>query len=143
VAIGTDSRVTGSRDLLDELRVAQHAAAVSASELLRMVTTGAAQLLRQPRAGRIAVGGPADLLVLPMRSASPADAVLDATRRDVRLVTIDGRPLVADPDLAAVFRARRLTPRPFRVDAAPKLGDSGLVHRIAGCPIREPGVAAP
>jgi cytosine/adenosine deaminase-related metal-dependent hydrolase len=143
VAIGTDSRVTGSRDLLDELRVAQDATAVSAAQLLEMVTRGAAGLLRQPRAGRIAVGGPADLLVLPMRAASPAEALLEATRRDVRLVTIDGRPLVADLDLAAVFQARRLTPRPFRVDSATKLGDSGLVRRIAGCPIPEPGVSVP
>jgi cytosine/adenosine deaminase-related metal-dependent hydrolase len=143
VAIGTDSRVTGSRDLLDELRVALDAGSVSASEVLGMVTTGAARLLRQPRAGRIAVGGPADLLVLPMRSATPAGALLETTRRDVRLVTIDGRPMVADPDLASVFQARRLTPRQFRVDDTPKLGDSGLVRRIAGCPIPEPGVSAP
>jgi cytosine/adenosine deaminase-related metal-dependent hydrolase len=142
VAIGTDSRVTGSRDLLDELRVAREAMPVSAAELLAMVTTNAAALLRQPRAGRLAVGGPADLLVLPSSGLNPADALLDANRRDVRLVTIDGRPLVADPDLAAVYQARRLTPRPFRVDETPKLGDSGLVRRIAGCPIQEPGVSA-
>jgi hypothetical protein len=142
VALGTDSRVTGSRDLLDELRVARAAMPVSPCELLEMVTTGAADLLRQPRAGRLAIGGPADLVVVPMRGASPADGLLETTRRDVRLVAIDGRPLVADPDLAAVFHARRLTPRPFRVDGAPKLGDSGLVRRIAGCPIPEPGVSA-
>lgn len=141
VALGTDSRVTGSRDLLDELRVAQGAMAVSADELLAMVTTSAAALLHQSRAGRIAVGGPADLVVVPLKSGAPADALLAAGRRDVRLVTIDGRPMVADPDLAPVFQARRLTPRPFRVDEAPKLGDPGLVRRIAGCPIAEPGVS--
>src|SRR5438552_77484 len=65
VALGTDSRVTGSRDLLDELRAARAAAPVSEEELLAMVTTSAAALLRQPRAGRIAIGGPADLTVLP------------------------------------------------------------------------------
>jgi cytosine/adenosine deaminase-related metal-dependent hydrolase len=141
VAVGTDSRVTGSRDLLDELRVAQQAMTVSADELLKMVTTAPAALLHQPRAGRIAVGGPADLVVLPSQNGSPADALLDASRRDVRLVAIDGRPMVADPDLARVFQARRLTPKSFRVDEAPKLGDPGLVRRIAGCPIAEPGVS--
>jgi cytosine/adenosine deaminase-related metal-dependent hydrolase len=141
IALGTDSRVTGSRDLLDELRVAHGAMAVSADELLEMVTRNAAALLRQARAGRIAIDGPADLVVLPSKNRSPADALLDAGRRDVRLVTIDGRPMVADPDLAPVFQARRLTPRPFRVDDAPKLGDPGLVRRIAGCPISEPGVS--
>ena len=140
VALGTDSRVTGSRDLLDELRAARDAAPVSASELLRMVTTSAATLLRQPRSGRITVGGPADLVVIPPFDEEPAAALLQTARRDVRLVMVGGRPIVGDPDLSAVFRARRVKQRPLCVDAAPKLADSGLVRRLAGCPIVEPGV---
>lgn len=142
VALGSDSRVTGSRDLLDELRVAHAAMPVSAGELLRMVTSAAAALLRQPRSGRLAVEGPADLVVIPALDDEPADALLKTTRRDVRLVTVGGRPLVGDPDLVAVFQARRVTPRQLRVDGASKLGHSGLVRRIAGCPIVEPGVSA-
>jgi len=182
VALGTDSRVTGSRDLLDELRAARAAAPVSDDELLAMVTTSAAALLRQPRVGRIAVGGPADLIVLPPTATvrlkpdattacdgagafstsaretaaratvdapkrdpreggeASGTALLDTTRAALRLVVIDGRPLIADPDLAPVFEARRAAARPIRVDDAPKLADSGLARRIAGCPIREPGV---
>jgi cytosine/adenosine deaminase-related metal-dependent hydrolase len=140
IALGTDSRVTGSRDLLDELRAARDAAPVSPAELLRMVTTSAAALLRQSRSGRITVGGPADLVVIPPFASDPAAALLKTTRRDVRLVMVGGRPLVADPDMAAVFRARRVKLRPMRVDAAPKLADAGLVRRLAGCPIVEPGV---
>lgn len=140
IALGTDSRITGSRDLLDELRAAREAAPVTPAELLRMVTTSAAALLRQSRVGRLTVGGPADLVVIPPFADEPAAALLNTTRRDVRLVLVGGRPLVADPDLAAVFRARRVRVRPMRVDAAPKLADSGLVRRIAGCPIVEPGV---
>jgi cytosine/adenosine deaminase-related metal-dependent hydrolase len=142
IALGTDSRITGSRDLLDELRVARDAAAVSPAELLSMVTTNAAALLRQPRAGRITVGSPADLVVIPSRDSSPADALLETTRGDVRLVMIEGRPMVADPDLARVFGARRNILRPLRIDTLPKLGDCGLVRRIVACPITEPGVSA-
>jgi cytosine/adenosine deaminase-related metal-dependent hydrolase len=142
VALGTDSRITGSRDLLDELRVARDAMPVSALELLAMVTTGAGAVLRQARAGRIIVGAAADLVVVPSRGETPADALLQTSRRDVRLVVIDGRPLVADPDIAPVFQARRIVSRRLRVDAAPKLGESGLVRRIVGCPIAEPGVSA-
>jgi hypothetical protein len=54
---------------------------------------------------------------------------------------VGGRPLVSDPDLAAVFRARHTRLRPLRVDSAPKLAESGLVRRLAGCPIAEPGVS--
>ena len=171
IALGTDSRVTGSRDLLDELRAAREAQAVGAAELLHMVTTSAAALLRQSRIGRIAVGGLADLVVVqrgvgnrfvePRNSPQPVDhsrngsrppvddvatavaeALLAATRRDIRLVVVDGRPLVGDPDMAAVFEARRVGPRPIRVDDVLKIADSGLTRRIAGCPISEPGVSA-
>lgn len=142
VALGTDSRITGSRDLLDELRVADRLVPVTPAELLTMVTSGAASLLRQPRAGRIATGGEADLLVIPALAEDPASALLETTRRDVQLVIVGGRPLVAEPAFASVFAARHVTPRPIVVDEAQKVAESGLVRRIAGCPIAEPGVSA-
>ena len=58
------------------------------------------------------------------------------------LHVIAGRPLVGDPDLLAVFDARRVKTRLMLVDDAPKIAESGLVRRIAGCPIEEPGVRA-
>jgi len=184
IALGTDSRVTGSRDLLDELRAARDAESITAAELFAMVTTSAAALLHQPRIGRLTVGGLADLVMLhgvgtlphgvakgvqgragvapgpdngsqivehPENdsrprveddSRHPVDALLAARRRDVRLVVVDGRPMIADPDLAPVFEARRVVPRPIRVDGALKLAESGVMRRIAGCPIAEPGVSA-
>jgi cytosine/adenosine deaminase-related metal-dependent hydrolase len=142
VALGTDSRITGSLDLLDELRAARAASGLAPERLLDMVTGDAGVLLRQRRAGRLAVDAPADLVVLPPLAATPGAALLEARRRDVRLVAVAGRPLVADSDLAAVFKARKVTPRPLCVDAVSKLADSGLVRRIAGCPIAEPGVSA-
>ena len=141
VAIGTDSRLTGSNDLLDELRAARAGVALPAETLMRMVTSDAATLLRQPRAGRLTVGAPADLVVLPPLADRPAAALLEARRSDVRLVAIDGRPLIGEPDFASVFVARKSRPRPLCVDGVRKLGDSGLVRRIAGCPIVEPGVS--
>lgn len=141
VALGTDSRVTGSRDLLDELREARAALAVAPRLLFGMVTSEAARLLRQRRAGALTIGAPADLVVIPPLATEAGAALLETARRDVRLVVVDGRPLVGDPDLAAVFKARRVTARRLRVDSLPKLGDSGLVRRIAGCPIVEPGVS--
>jgi cytosine/adenosine deaminase-related metal-dependent hydrolase len=141
VALGTDSRITGSRDLLDELREARAALPIAPALLLRMVTSEAATLLRQPRAGRLKVGAPADLVVLPALADDPGEALLKTTRRDVRLVLVDGRPLVGDVEFAPAFKARKVTIRSLQVDARPKIGDSGLVRRIAGCPIAEPGVS--
>ena len=48
----------------------------------------------------------------------------------------------ADAEVQARAPVGTFGTRPtMRVDAAPKLGDSGLVRRIAGCPITEPGVS--
>jgi cytosine/adenosine deaminase-related metal-dependent hydrolase len=141
VALGTDSRLTGSRDLLDELRAAHATGGVGAPALLSMVTARAAAMLRQPRAGAIAVGAPADLVVVPIRGAAdPGSALLAARRRDLGFVAVGGRPLVGSAVFAPAFRARGATPRPIEVDDAPKVADAGLVRRISGCPISEPGV---
>ena len=141
IAIGTDSRITGARDLLDELRVARSTAPLSASAILAMATRDAADVLRQPRAGRIAVGLPADLVVVPALASSAGEAVLEASRKDLQLVVIDGGPLLGDPDFATdVFAARRVATRPLTVDGAEKLAAASLVKRISGCPIQELGV---
>ena len=55
-------------------------------KLLRMVTSGPAALLRQPKSGHLTVGAPADLIVVPPFEPDPAAALLKTTRRDVRLV---------------------------------------------------------
>ena len=105
-----------------------------------MVTMHAADLLRQPRAGRITTGGPADLVVIPPLADTPGDALLGTMRQHVRLVVIGGRPLMADEPLAAVFGTRRATARIAYVDSHRKRMDPALAARIAACPITEPGV---
>jgi cytosine/adenosine deaminase-related metal-dependent hydrolase len=140
VALGTDSRLTGSADLLEELKVAHRTRCASPAELFAMVTVNAARLLRLPRAGRLTVGGPADLVVLPGGAAGAAAALLSASRRDISLVVVGGRPLVGVPPFAPVFLARGVTPRSISIDGSPRVADSALVRRIDGCPIREPGV---
>jgi cytosine/adenosine deaminase-related metal-dependent hydrolase len=140
VCLGTDSRVTGSRDLLDEMRAAAALAPVSASELLRMVTTAPSRIFRLPGAGRLMVGAPADLLIIPPLRSGPADSLLAATRRDVALVAIGGRPLVGSPELSAVFAARGARTVPMLVDGAERLALASLARAVAGCAIREPGV---
>lgn len=141
VALGTDSRLTGSRDLLDELKVARDTKCASERELLAMVTVNAAKMLRLRHAGRLVAGAPADIVVIPRGNGDAADALLSASRRDVALVTVGGRPLVGLPRFAPLFMARSVTPRPISVDDCSRLADSGLARRIEGCPIAEPGVS--
>jgi predicted amidohydrolase len=105
-----------------------------------MVTEAPAAILKLADAGRIAVGRAADLLVLPPREATAADALVAASRRDVALVTMGGRPVLGSPSLSAVFVARRITAQPVSVDGAERLVSCRLARAIARCPIAEPGV---
>ena len=111
VCLGTDSRLTGSRDLLDELRMASRIEPISPGELLSMVTTSAARVLKLEAAGRLAVGGPADVMIIPpphgnrtrwpRRCSRPSDATCDWSwladgrwwhRRDCKRCSTRGAP---------------------------------------------------
>jgi len=140
VALGTDSRLTGSRDLLDELRIAYELTPVGPDQLVAMVMSRAAEIIRQPQLGRLTAGAPADLLVLAPVGGTPLDALLATARRDVGLVTVGGRPMIGAQNFERVFQARGSVPRIVCVDGVPKLADPQLAARIAACPIAEPGV---
>jgi cytosine/adenosine deaminase-related metal-dependent hydrolase len=140
VCLGSDSRVTGARDLLDEIRAAAAVMPVMPRELFRMVTTAPARILHLHEAGRIAIGSPADLVVLPSAKSDPAEALLAASRRDLSLVMIDGRPLVGSPAFETVFGARRSKTRPIVLDGAERVADATLAGAIRRCPISEPGL---
>jgi len=141
LSLGTDSRVTGSRDLLDEIRIAKSASALAPHELLRMVTVAAANVLKAPAAGRIAAELPADLLVIPgSHDGSAADALVSASRADVRCVVVGGTPMVGDASMSAAFAGRRVTTARITVDGVERLAAKRLVRTIARCAIWEPGL---
>jgi cytosine/adenosine deaminase-related metal-dependent hydrolase len=143
VCLGSDSRVTGSRDLLDELRAAHTAASVTPRELMRMVTASAARVLRLAHAGRIDVGAPADFIVLPAAAPEAAQALLLASRRDVSMVVVGGRPMIGAPELRSAFKARGVRASQLAVDGVPRVADADLVAAIKRCPIAEQGVECP
>ncbi|HEX7797281.1 MAG TPA: amidohydrolase family protein [Vicinamibacterales bacterium] len=142
LCLGSDSRVTGSRDLLDEMRAALAADPVTPPEVLQMVTAAAARVLKLPEAGEIAVGQPADLLVVPGEHPTAAESLVQTRRADVSLVTIGGRPMVAGHRFGAVFRARGVETQPIRVDGTDHVAAASLARDIARCPIQEPGVSS-
>jgi cytosine/adenosine deaminase-related metal-dependent hydrolase len=143
LCLGSDSRVTGGRDLLDELRSAAAAAPLAPHELLHMVTDGAARVLRLADAGRISIGGPADLIVVPPFTHDAAESLLTASRRDLGFVAIDGRPIVASPSFSPVFEARRVRATSIVVDGVERLAAAPVAAAIAKSPIAEPGVYLP
>lgn len=142
IALGSDSRLTGSRDLLDEVRCAVQAG-VTSTEALAMVTTAAARVVRQPQAGRLSVGLPADLLIVPADPEYRQDAgraLCKADRSTVHLVMRGGRPMIGDAGYAPLFAARQVATHPVRIDGVERLMERRLARRLLACPIQEPGV---
>jgi len=87
VALGTDSAMTASGDMADELSAASQE--TSWNRLYRMITSDAAAILRLANGeGEIHDGGIADLLVLRDLGRSPAYALTDL---DPELVFVGGR----------------------------------------------------
>lgn len=140
VCLASDSRVTGSRDLLEELRVGADAR-IAPDVLLRMVTTWAARVLRLDDAGRLRIGASADLLVIPALAESAAEALLRCRRSDLSLVVRRGTPMVGEPALAHAFDARRIHVRGIEVDGRPRVAQAALARRIERCVILESGVS--
>ena len=139
VCLGTDSRLTGSRDLLDELRAA--AAVTAPDALLPMVTTTAADVLRLDGAGQLAPGRPADLVVVPASAPDAATSLVRTARRDVAFVAVGGRPMVGAPSFAPAFEARAGAAVRIAVDGSPRIAEPWLAGAIRRSPIAEPGVA--
>jgi cytosine/adenosine deaminase-related metal-dependent hydrolase len=140
IALGTDSRLSGARDLLAELRAARDAANVEPGDLMRMATSNAARLLRVEGAGKIAPGAPADLLVIPPLARDPATALLEVERSGILLVASGGRPLVGAPELSPVFAARRAAAVPANLDGRARILDGALARRVRASSLAEPGL---
>ena len=140
LAIGSDSRLSGEGDLLDELRAARATGQAPVESLYRAVTSNAARMLRQPQAGTLEAGARADLTIIRRLGNDPFDSLTAAHRRDVRLTMIDGAPLVADAALEGVFSARREGFRRVRVDDEPRLLARWIADRAAAVGASEPGL---
>jgi len=140
VALGSDSRLTGERDLLGELQCAAQTGQVCGSALFGMVTIHAAELLRRPYAGRLEPGLPADLIVLPARQTDPFDNLIAAERSALTLVMIGGEALYGDTGLISGLLSSASEAMPVRVDGSPKWLRRGLAERLWANAAQEPGL---
>jgi cytosine/adenosine deaminase-related metal-dependent hydrolase len=139
LALGSDSRLSGAGDLLDELHAAYATHQLSAEGLARTVSSGAARLLRLPDAGRLAPGLPADLTVLSPIEPCPYETLVGACRTDVRLTMVDGRACVGEPELRPVFDATGVPATAAVLDDAPRLLAQWIGRRVQRMALQEPG----
>ena len=141
LALGSDSRLSGAGDLLDELHAAHATRQLSTEGLGRSVLAGAARLLRLPDGGRIALGGPADLTIIKPLDPDPYDTLVTASRADVRLTMIDGRACVGEPELQAVFTATGVSAIAAVLDDTPRLVARWIGTHTQRMQLQEPGFA--
>ena len=154
LALGSDSRLSGARDLLDELHAVVDVDGVGAREALALATTDAARVLRLPRRGHLGAGAHADLLIVADHGGDAARSVAGIERSQIRAVVRDGVPRIADPDFADWFDVAGVATAPVMLDGKPKLlakalADPALVEMEPGLgfasridePAREPALA--
>jgi cytosine/adenosine deaminase-related metal-dependent hydrolase len=134
VALGTDSRLSGARDLLEELRVAAEVGGLDPEDLERIVTSNSARLLRLPDRGVLRAGQRADMLILPARTGLGS-----ASRADVRLVLRQGSVRYGDREIAHCAEPSSQW-ADIRVDGRAKILDSRIAAQLAGCGTCEPGL---
>jgi cytosine/adenosine deaminase-related metal-dependent hydrolase len=137
VALGSDSRLSGARDLLDELRIAKDCAGLGAAALEALVTRNSARLLRLPGRGELCAGAVADILILPARAG-----LGDARRADVRLLITGGIVKFGDPDYAQLQDPDSPCV-PIELDGQPKILDARLALRASQTRLQEPGLQLP
>ncbi len=140
MALGTDSRLTGSFDLLEELKVAAQISGLPARRVLGMVSTEAARLLRLSEYGRLEHDAPADLVIVANGTNDAYETLLKCQRSDLRLVMVGGHPRIGQPDLEPLFEMTRTPFEPVELDGVKKLLARDLHRRLTRLTITEPGL---
>jgi cytosine/adenosine deaminase-related metal-dependent hydrolase len=121
LALGTDSRLSGARDMLEEMRGILMRGELGPVQLLELATTAAARILRMPGHGSLSPGDRADLVVVPDdRDAGPG-TLAGTSRSQLRAVVRNGVPCITDPDLADWFEFAGIDAVPVTLDGQRKL----------------------
>lgn len=121
LTLGSDSRLTGARNLLDELSTVVDAHGFSPRDALALATTDAARILRLPQRGHLAAGAHADLLIVADRGGEAAQNAIGIGRSGIRAVVRDGVPRIADPDFSEWFEMLGVETITVTLDGRPKL----------------------
>jgi len=140
MSIGTDSSATGGLNLLYEMKFDKalyrdiYGEELDDELILKMVTENPARGLHQDDIGMIKQGYTADLALFRDTGGTPAESVLAADLKDLRLLVIDGRPVYGDSEFSDLFRSLKVEYQEVVLDGTDKLiiGDvTGMMQRIS------------
>lgn len=100
LALGSDSPLTATGDLLDEMRFADTEIGVDKKTLYEMVTTRPASIFRLVRGeGHLRPGSIADIIAVRDRGHDPVETIVNATSDQIELVVVSGRVQLASESI--------------------------------------------
>jgi cytosine/adenosine deaminase-related metal-dependent hydrolase/ubiquinone/menaquinone biosynthesis C-methylase UbiE len=100
LALGSDSPLTATGDLLDEIRFAAEACDLTQQGLYSLVTDSPISILQSDiGGGSIRSGLPADLIAVRDRSDEPAEILCSLSASDIELVLLAGRVQLASESI--------------------------------------------
>jgi cytosine/adenosine deaminase-related metal-dependent hydrolase len=130
IALGSDSPLSGTGDLLDEIRFAYDEIDLPSPFVYDLVTVRAARILRLGSGeGFLQRGSKADLIVTRDKQLAPADTLVRLSWRDIDLVMENGRIVLLSAGLAPrIPRELKEGMQPITVDG---------VDRLLRAPVRD------
>lgn len=105
IALGTDSTLTGSQNMFDELRVAKASKRLSSKVVVDLVTSSPAKLLHSNK-GIIQNGASADFVFFEKQTTDPFDSVLSLRPFSVKCVMKNALPVFGDVSLEWALQVR-------------------------------------
>ncbi len=128
VAIGTDSPMSGSLNLFEEMRFAHsiyhqiYGEFLDFKEIVKMATINAAKALRLSDLGRIAPGYRADLTIIQNGNPkSPYESLVNALFDSVKLVIQNGKPLYGTTNFKSWFETTQKVFQKIKIDGQDRL----------------------
>lgn len=139
VCLGTDSPMSGSINLFEEIYIAKkfyeraYGEKLENSALADMLTTNPSRAFSLDNLGALQEGNLADFVIINGNAAEPYRALTEMNYEDIMLVVIDGKPKYGDENFIPLFEALNIKFQKIKVDGFKKILDGdilGLLSRI-------------
>ncbi len=127
VVLGTDSPMSGSINIFEEMYIAKkyyeetYQEELKDKKLVEMLTTNAALAMKLPDKGQVKEEYIADLLIIKPNSEDPYSSIVNMQFDDIMLIILDGKPRYADPIFVDLFKSFNLKYDYIRVASSPKI----------------------
>ena len=133
VVLGTDSPMSGSINIFEEMYIAKsyyqetYSSNLSSKLLVEMLTTRASKAMFLPKLGSIKEDNFADLLIIDGESDAPYDSLTSMGFSNIMLVTIGGRPKYADESFIDLFEMLGVPYQKIKVATSRKIIEGDLL----------------